>query len=92
MICFIYMLKPVHVTLPLALLSPLELLQCEQILLLETQLLREQNIAKKCMCYFAQGSISIRGQSKLLYQLQHLQHFYIILLIEDLNKEKGKIS
>ena len=61
------MLKPVHVTLPLALLSPLELLQCEQILLLETQLSRKQNIAKKCMCCFAQGSISIGGQSKLLY-------------------------
>ena len=44
------MLKPVHVTLPLALLSPLELLQCEQILLLETQLSRKQDIAKKCMC------------------------------------------
>ena len=45
------MLKPVHVTLPLALLSPLELLQCERILLLETQLSRKQDIAKKCMCY-----------------------------------------
>ena len=44
------MLKPVHVTLPLALLSPLELLQCERILLLETQLSRKQDIAKKCMC------------------------------------------
>ena len=31
MIYCIYMVKPVHVTLPLALLSPLELLQCEQI-------------------------------------------------------------
>ena len=44
------MLKPVHVTLPLAPLSPLELLQCERILLLETQLSRKQDIAKKCMC------------------------------------------
>ena len=58
----VYMLKPAHVTLPLALLSPLELLQCEQILLLETQLSRKQNIAKNACAALPKGSISIGGQ------------------------------